>query len=155
LRRRWCADEDEDTVEHCVGRRICKNRIPAGGRFVLAAEHLQAGFMTVQEVKAAVIKFLRTAAAFAAASGAGMLFMLALVYGKNGRTKEERNAEKEMEHTDTAVRGYAYSAEDERRRAGIKERFRKRMRAVCAAHMERRGSGAACTGSGGGSGEGN
>ena len=120
---------------------------------MLAAEHLQAGFMTVQEAKAAVVKFLRTAAVAAVSVGAGMVFMLALMYGKNRQTKEEPNAEKGMEHTDTAVRGNAHSAEDERKRAEIKERFRKRIRAACAAHVERRGSGKPCSGTGGGSGK--
>jgi len=99
--------------------------------------------MTLSGVKTAVIKVLRKTAAFAAASGAGMLFMLALIYGRKRRKKEECNAEKETVCTDTAARGTAHSAEDERNRAGIKKRLRDRMRAVCTPHMERRGSGKA------------
>ena len=110
--------------------------------------------MTISGVKAAVMKFLRKAAAFAAASGAGMLFMLALIYGRKRRMKEECNAEKGAEFTDTAVRGTAHTAEDEHKRAEIKERLRDRMRAVCTAHLERSGSGKTGSGYGGGSREG-
>jgi hypothetical protein len=112
--------------------------------------------MTVQEVKTAVIKFLRTAAALAAASGAGILFVLALMYGrkKRKRAKEDCDAEKGMASTDTAARGTAHSAEDERKRAGIKEKLRDRMRAVCTEHLERSGSGKTGSGTGGRSGKG-